>query len=61
MSSLPRSTKIARIYLAFSASEYFSASEAVLRRFYGDDGYAAISADYPAELRAQIQFLLTKN
>ena len=60
MAKLPRSIKLARIYLLISTIEYFSASEQVLRRFYGDEEYAQISADYPEELRAQIYHLLER-
>lgn len=61
MEKLPRSTKLARIYHLISAIEYFSASEQVLRRFYGDEEYARISDDYPEELRAQIHHALNRH
>ena len=60
MAELPRSEKLARIYLALSAIEYFLASESMLRRFYGDAEYARIADDYPAQLRAQVHHLLDK-
>jgi len=60
MADLPRSRQLARVYLVISSVEYFLASESTLRRFYGEEEYAQISADYADELRAQIRHLLAR-
>ena len=58
---LPHTEKFARIYILLSASEYFVASEASLRRFYGDEKYREMQAAYPAELSGMVRRMLAGN
>lgn len=55
MERLTFEQKFARIYTVVSAIEYFAGSQVPLRRFYGQEGLAAIAKAYPAELRRQIR------
>lgn len=57
-SGLPKMTKLSRIYSIMSAIQYFTASEATLRRFYDDDGFDEITKAYPKELCAMLKRLL---
>ena len=56
--NLTRAEKLARVYSAISAVQFFAGSSAVLRRFYGLEEYAAIRAAYPDELRTLLRQLV---
>ena len=58
ISALSHSQKVARVLLALSAIEYFSALPSMLERFYGENGHAEIAAAYPDQLRATVHRLL---
>ncbi|MEE4540109.1 MAG: TetR/AcrR family transcriptional regulator [Erythrobacter sp.] len=55
VSNLAAPERLARIYQLVSAIEFFASSDAVLRRFYGEEGYDAIRDAYPGQLRALIR------
>lgn len=56
---LSNAEKFARIYQAVSAVQFFIGSQAVLGRFYGDDGLADFHAAYPEELRRTLRLVIT--
>ena len=58
LSDVPRAKKFACMYQIASAVEYFTVSEALLKRLYGEEEFAALSAAYPEQLRAQVRHLI---
>lgn len=56
---LSKAEKIARIYQAISAVQFFIGSQSVLGRFYGEDGLAELQAAYPVELRRTLRLVIT--
>ncbi len=60
LAELTFAQKFARIYTAVSAVEYFAGSASVLRRFYGDEEFAAIEASYPNQLRKMVKRLVVR-
>lgn len=59
MESLTFAEKFARIFTAVSAVQYFIGSSATLSRFYGEEGFAEIKANYLKELRRQLRAIVT--
>jgi AcrR family transcriptional regulator len=60
MEQLTFAEKFSRMYTAVSAVQYFIASTHTLRRFYGEEEFAQISAAYPEELRRQLRAIVTQ-
>lgn len=56
---LTHAEKLARVYSAISAVQFFAGSASVLRRFYGLEEYSAMRAAYPDELRALLRRLVS--
>lgn len=50
--------KVACVFQIVSAIEFFTVSQSVLTRFYGEDEYAQIAASYPEQLRVQVRRII---
>ncbi|BDI60124.1 TetR/AcrR family transcriptional regulator [Qipengyuania nanhaisediminis] len=57
MEAVEHCDKVARVFMALSAIEYFAAAQSMLTRFYGADGYEGIARAYPEQLRTMIAAL----
>ena len=52
---LSQTQALARVYALFGAINYFAVSGPTLRQMYGEDGYAALRAQYPDEVRRMVR------
>lgn len=56
----PFSEKLSSIYMLMSSIQYFTASRAVLQRFYGEEEYARICEAYAGDMRILIRQVLAQ-
>ena len=56
----PFAEKISSIYMLMSSIQYFTASRALLQRFYGEEEYARICEAYAGDMRILIRQVLAK-
>ena len=59
MEHLTFAEKFGRMYTAVSAVQYFIGSSVTLRRFYGEEEFAEIKANFPNELRRQLRAIVS--
>ncbi|NQX93703.1 MAG: TetR family transcriptional regulator [Erythrobacter sp.] len=59
LSDMPFEEKFANIYQMLSAIEYFTVSGPTLSRMYGEERFAKIAENYPAQLLEQVRHFIT--